>query len=223
MKAAALLMAFSCAWLTGCATAPFPNPEPFSAAGVEPAAIPARFAERLAPRFEQVNAVVFRFWGREMAAMGMVSVDRPARSFAVACLTPIGVKLFDVVCEQGRIEGRVALPELEKRGGNLAQAAGADLARAYFDWSPPEGSPHKMQKGRLVFSAKDATGTTDYCYAWGDGRLAEKIRRERGHVSWKVEYRAYQEKDEGLVPSGMVIANRHYGYRLVVSAREVRR
>ena len=143
MKATAWLLALACAGLAGCATAPFPAPEPFAVKGVAPEDIPARFEARLAPRFEQVNAVVFRFWGRELASMGMVSVDVPERSFAVVCLTPIGVKLFEVVCERGRIDGRVALPELEKRGAELAQAAGADLARAYFDPSPPAGTPHR--------------------------------------------------------------------------------
>lgn len=223
MKATAWLLALACAGLAGCATAPFPAPEPFAVKGVAPEDIPARFEARLAPRFEQVNAVVFRFWGRELASMGMVSVDVPERSFAVVCLTPIGVKLFEVVCDRGRVEGRVALPELEKRGGELAQAAGVDLARAYFDRSPPAGAPHRMRKGRLVFSVQDATGTTEYGYAWGDGRLAEKIRRERGRVVWRVDYREYREGAEGLEPSGLVIVNRRYGYRLVVSAREMER
>ena len=223
MKATAWLLALACAGLAGCVTAPFPAPEPFAVKGVAPEDIPARFEARLAPRFEQVNAVVFRFWGREMASMGMVSVDVPERSFAVVCLTPIGVKLFEVVCDRGRVEGRVALPELEKRGGELAQAAGVDLARAYFDRSPPAGAPHRMRKGRLIFSAQDATGTTEYGYAWSDGRLAEKIRRERGRVVWRVDYREYREGAEGLEPSGLVIVNRRYGYRLVVSAREMER
>ena len=54
-------------------------------------------------------------------------------------------------------------------------------------------------------------------------RLAEKIRRERGRVVWRVDYREYREGAEGLEPSGLVIVNRRYGYRLVVSAREMER
>lgn len=214
------LAAFLIAMLAGCVTSPFPDPEPFSSGGGSPAEVPARFAARLAPRFEQVNAIVFRFQMQEMAALGMVSVDRTNRSFTVSCLTPIGVKLFDVVCVQGHVEGRFIHPELAKRGGDLAQAAGGDLARTYFDLQPPEGTPFQHQGGRLVFTASDAAGVTEYRYAWRDGRLAEKVRFEKGRRVWMVAYRAYAAGADGLVPTGIVIENEQYGYRLVVSVRE---
>ncbi len=223
MKIAALIVALACAGLIGCVTAPYPAPDPF-VAGQEPqAGVPARFAARLAPSFEQVNALVFRFKLHDMAALGVASVDLPTRSFAATCMTPLGVKLFDVVCSGGRVEGRFVHPELAKRGGDLAQAAGADLTRAYLDWQPPERTPHAVRDGRLVFAAADATGVTEYRYAWRDGRLAEKIRFEKGRRLWSVEYRAYASGDGGLIPTGIVIANRQYGYRLVVSTREEKR
>ena len=210
-------------WLTGCATAPFPAPEPFAAPERDWAEIPGRFESRLAPAYEQVNAVVFRFRLREIAALGYASVDRPTRSFAVACLNPVGIKLFDLVCERGRIEGRFVAPEIEKHGGDLAQAAGTDLMRAYFDWSPPAGTPGRLRKERLTFAAEDAAGRTEYRYAGKDGRLAEKIRIENGRVRWSVEYRGFREDAAGWIPTDLVIRNRAYGYRLVVSAREMER
>ena len=208
-------------WLSGCSTVPFPAPDPFA---VEPGAwadVPARFESRLAPTYEQVNAIVFRFRLREIAALGYASVDLPARSFAVACMNPVGIKLFDVVCDRGTVAGRFVAPEIEKYGGELAQAAGADLMRAYFDWSPPAGTPYRVRNGRLVFSAKDETGRTEYRYAEQDGRLAEKIRIERGRVRWSVDYRGFRQSAGGWIPAGIVIRNRQYGYRLVVSAREM--
>ena len=206
--------------LAGCATAPFPAPAPFAASDVPQEAVPGRFAARLAPRFEQVNAVVFRYWPHEIAALGMVSVSPSARSFTVTCLTPLGVKLFDAVCENGRVEGRFVHPEFARRGGNLAQAAGTDLSRAYFDWQPSAGAACAARKGRLVFTSRDAAGVTEYRYAGADGRLAEKIRYEGGRALWTIEYRAFAQTAGGLVPTGLVIWNHQYGYRLVVSARE---
>ena len=220
MKATAFAMILSCVVLTGCVTCPFPEPEPYASGGAAPADVPARFESRLAPRFEQVNAIVFRFHMQELTALGMASVDRSNRSFAVTCMTPIGVKLFDIVCTQGCVKGQFVHPELARRGGDLPQAAGGDLVRTYFDLQPPAGASFQMKDGRLVFEAIDATGVTEYRYAWRDGRLAEKIRFENGSRVWMIAYRDYAGAVDGLVPTGIVIENRQFGYRLVVSARE---
>ena len=205
--------------LAGCATMPFAEPEPFVAPGDDPVAVPARFAARLAPRFEQINAVTFHFKGRTLTALGMAAVDRPARNFTVACMTPLGVKLFDVVCRDGRVESSFVMPELAQRGGDLAQAASADLARAYLDWQPPHGTPYVVKNGRLVFSVPDGVGVTEYRYAGHEGCLAEKIYYEKGRRRWSVAYRDYTSSSGGLVPNGLVIQNKQYGYRLVVTTR----
>ena len=75
----------------------------------------------------------------------------------------------------------------------------------------------------MIFAAADVSGITEYRYAWRDGRLAEKVRFEKGHRMWSVEYRDYACCAGGLVPTGMVIANQQYGYQLVVSTREEKR
>jgi hypothetical protein len=220
MKSLAYALALACAVLTGCATYPYPAPEPFAADGGALAEVPARFAARLAPRFEQVNAIIFSFKMQKMTALGVASVDVPTRSFAVTCMTPIGVKLFDVVCTQGVAEGRFVHPEFAKRGGDLAQVVAADLMRAYFDGQPVPEAPFQIRRGRLVFTSADATGVTEHRYAWSDGRLAEKVRLEKGRRLWTIAYREYASCPDGLVPSGMEIVNHLYGYRLVVAARE---
>jgi len=207
-------------WLTGCVTAPFPKPAPFAGSEAAYENVPGRFAARLAPHFEQVNSVVFRYWPYELVTLGMVSATPSARSFAVPCMTPLGVKLFDAVCENGTVEGRFVHPELAKRGGDLAQAAGLDLGHAYSDMQPPAEAVYAIRHGRLIFSAKDAAGVTEYRYAGSDGHLAEKIRYEGGKALWTIEYREFALNTDGLVPTGLVIRNHHYRYRLVVSARE---
>ena len=208
-------------WLSGCATAPFPRPEPFAASDRAPEEIPADFARSLAPRYELAQALVFRFYLREIAALGYVSVDVPERSFAMACLNPVGIKLFELVGERGEVAARFVAPEIEKYGGELAQAAGADLMRAYFDWLPPAGATYRRAGGRLIFSAADETGRTEYRYAGRDGFLAEKIRFEGRRVRWQVEYRDYRRGADGWIPAGLVIHNRRYGYRLVASTKEM--
>ena len=207
-------------WLSGCATVPFPRPEPFAATVMDPDTVPDRFAARLAPRYELVQSLVFRIYWREIAALGYVSVDRPARSFAMACLNPVGIKLFELVGTNGEVAARFVAPEIEKHGGELAVAAGADLQRAYFDWLPPAGATCRRAQGRLIFTAADDAGRTEYRYAGRDGFLAEKIRFEGRRILWKVEYRDYRRGADGWIPAGLVIHNRRYGYRLVAIAKD---
>lgn len=221
MKAGGSLLLLAGALLTGCATLPFPDPPSFVPSAEAPAdTLPARFAARLAPRFEQVNAVVFTFRMRRLAALGLVAVDRPGQAFSVSCMTPLGVKLFDVAATSGVVVARFVHPALAARGGDLARAVAADLARAYFDWAPAPGVPGAGRRGRLVFTSADSRGTTEYRYAWADGRLAEKVRREGGRRRWSIAYRGYADTPDGLVPTAMGIDNHQYGYRLVVTARE---
>ena len=57
-------------WMSGCSTVPFPAPEPFAVEQGAREDVPVRFESHLAPTYEQVNAIVFRFRMREIAALG---------------------------------------------------------------------------------------------------------------------------------------------------------
>lgn len=89
--------------------------------------------------------------------------------------------------------------------------------RAYFDIVPPLGAAWSKTRDRLVFKAMDEQGTTEYRYAWNDGRLAEKIRVEKGVTLWCIEYREYAETPTGLMPTGLMIRNKQRGYSIEVT------
>jgi hypothetical protein len=106
-------------WLSGCATAPFPRPEPFAGPGSR-----RKGAAAFADAWRRVSnnpGAGFRFYLREIAALGYLSVDRAEGTFAMACLNPVASAV-----RTGRNKRQVSpgsLPEIEKYGAN-AQAAG---------------------------------------------------------------------------------------------------
>jgi hypothetical protein len=180
--------------------------------------VPARFQAKLAPQFEEQNALVFHYRWMDMAAVGIASVERASRSLAVTCMTPLGVTIFEVVCTNGIISKSFVMPALADKAGPIATSAGADLIFAYFDLLPPSTAAWHLTKDRLVFKASDADGVTEYRYAWADGKLAEKIRREKKHGVFRlVEYRAYTMTELGLVPTALRIRNGLQGYTIDVS------
>lgn len=203
---------------TGCQTpSPFPEPPPFAGLQMHPEAVPQRFHALLAPQFEEQSALVFHYRWMDMAAVGVASVDRETRSLAVTCMTPLGVKIFEVVCTNGVVAKSFVMPALADKAGPIASSAGADMMFAYFDLLPPATAEWHLTKTRLVFKARDVYGVTEYRYAWAEGRLAEKVRLEKDRLAWRVEYRAYTATDLGLVPTALRIVNGRSGYRIDVS------
>jgi hypothetical protein len=171
----------------------------------------------LAPQFEEQNALVFHYRWMDITAVGVASVDREARSLAVTCMTPLGVKIFEAVCTNGVVAKSFVMPALEDKAGPILSSAGADLMFAYFDLLPPATAELRLTRTRLIFTARDASGSTEYRYAWADGKLAEKIRRDPDGVTRVVNYREYTMTDRGLVPTGMWIRNGQRGYSIDVS------
>jgi len=213
-----LLLLIPLCVLTGCQTSPFPEPPVFAAQTVPAADVAKRFDTSLAPRFEEQNALVFHHRWMDIAAVGIAAVDRETRSLAVTCMTPLGVKIFEVVYTNGVLSRSFVMPALADKAGPLASTAGEDLMFAYFDLLPPVSAAWHLTKDRLVFKTSDVEGVTEYHYAWGDGKLAEKIRREKKDgLIRRVEYRVYTMTDLGLVPTALRIQNGQRGYSIDVS------
>lgn len=206
------------ALLSGCVGSRFADPPPFGARDVTPQEVPVQFRAKLASQFEEQNALVFHHRWMDIAAVGIAAVDLNSCSLAVTCMTPLGVKIFEVVTTNGVMSRSFVMPALADKAGPLASSAGADLMFAYFDLLPPATAVWQLTKDRLVFKASDAEGVTEYRYAWVDGKLAEKIRREKKNgLIRRIEYRAYTMTDLGLVPTALRIQNGKGGYTIDVS------
>ena len=72
-----------------------------------------------------------------MTGIGVLSLDREARSFELSCMTPMGTKLFDLRKADGKPEVLFALPFFTEKKG-FAEAVALDIARIYFDSEPPQ-------------------------------------------------------------------------------------
>ncbi len=199
----------------GCLHPAFPPPPSLPPDLPDPAGIPTRFAARLDPSFEQVQSTVFRFGFREIAALGYLRVDRPARTFAVACFTPLGVKIFEVSGADGTVRGRFTLPDLESRE-EIVRAIGEDIQRAYFDLVPPSGATMRRERGAIVFAAPGEGGVVEYRFAGPDGVLARKRGTAGGRTLWSVDYDTRGAAGAAFDPDGIAITNLRYRYQVII-------
>lgn len=202
--------------LAGCATVPF-EPEPEADfRDVDPVAVVENFDAAVGQRFELLQSVVFSYFGKGFTGLGYLSIDPDADAYALSCMTPAGISLFELKGEGNEAEALYMPPQLEKHGDRIADSMGRDLRRIYFGWTPPEGADVKHKRNQLVFRSKQGDETVEYTFA-GSRRLLTEKRFSKG---WKtrcmVRYYDYEEIEGRLYPKGIILYNKQFHYRMVL-------
>jgi hypothetical protein len=161
-----------------------------------PACGGARFAEPFPARFTAQQTVVMTFrphwwWPPvRLTALGYASVDRATGDFAVVCLSPLGVKLFEATRRGGVDTVTMALPA-KGDAEALRRAIGEDIASLYFGLAPPEGAVRRQGRRQVTIVAKSDGKRTEWCFDAGTGRLS--LRTEwTGYGTRTVAFEDYE-------------------------------
>jgi len=215
-----LVSCLSLLFLTGCASIPFKD-VPRTAPGTNSAlTVRAAFARTQDSNYEALQSVVFQLFGRKMTGLGYFSVDTDTSAFALSCMTPMGMKLFDIQGQGDTVEAVFALPQFGKKE-NLARAVGLDLKRTYFDILPPEKAEIRWKKDRLVFIEHQTDGRTEYDFGGPDQLLLEKRVYAGRKMVCRIRYYEYEPQNGFLYPHGIILENRNYHYRLILRLKSV--
>ena len=203
-------------FFSGCATVPFESEPEADFRDVDPVAVVDEFDAAVGQRFELLQSVVFSFIGKGFTGLGYLSIDPDADAYALSCMTPAGITLFELRGEGDEVEALSMPPQLEKHGDRMAESMGRDLRRIYFDWSPPAEAAVKHKRNQLVFRSKQADETVEYTFS-GSRRLLTEKRFSKG---WKtrciVRYYDYEEIEGRLYPKGIILYNKQFHYRMVL-------
>ncbi len=220
MKQALPVLTF-CLLVAGCATVPFKTEPEADFQSVEPQAVVDEFRKSVGQNFELLESVVFSFFGKEFTSLGYLSINPDDQSYALSCMTPAGIKLFELKGSGDQVEALFVPPPMEKHRKQFAAAVGQDLRRIYFDCAPSSGAEVKQKKCRMVFKQKTADETVEYTFS-GTRRLLTEKRFSKG---WKtlsiVRYFDYKEFDGKLYPAGIVLYNESFHYRMVLRVKQV--
>ncbi len=206
--------------LAGCASVPFESAPRTAPGPASPKEVRDAFARRQQPGYEALQSVVFQMFGRKMTGLGYLSVDTESDAFALACMTPMGMKLFEVQGQGERVEALFALPQFGEKD-DLAKAVAQDLRRAYFDNLPPKDAEVRRKRYRLVYIRRQADARTEYDFGGPRQLLLEKRFYQGRKLVCRIRYYEYEKRHGFYHPHGIVLDNRNYRYRLLLRLKSL--
>jgi len=206
--------------VTGCAQVPFRETTAIPMGSVDPAALAGRFHSTVPESFQLLNTVVFEYNDRKFLGIGSVELNAIRHTFHVACLNPMGVKLFELSGDDRGVSTGYILEPLAKYG-DIGAAVGGDIRRIYFDLVPSRTASVWKRKYQLTFWQSSGSGTLEYVFAGADADLVMKRYYEDHVIAWQVSYYEYREHMGKRYPQGIVLINYQYGYRLTVRLKEI--
>jgi hypothetical protein len=135
----------------GCSTVPFQRTGYVSVDSFDPQLVRQDFAASLPDKFQAVNTIVFQYKWRSFFALGYIDVNRERKTFAVSCLNPVGIKLFELSADSESVKTNFVLKELLNKG-DLPRVVGEDIRRIYFDNVPSGEAKIEKERSRIIFS-----------------------------------------------------------------------
>jgi hypothetical protein len=207
--------------MAGCSTIPFEPPPKADYRSVDPQGVVDGFDQSVAHDFELLESVVFRFFGKEMTGMGYLAVDAGKDSFALSCMTPAGIKLFEFKGVGDEVETLFVPPQLDKHQGRFAESVAQDIRRIYLGWTPSENAALKRGKHRLRYREKIGDVQVEHVFEGPEHTLARKEFSKGWRTQTVIRYFDYREVDGKLYPYGIVLENKRYRYRLILRIKSV--
>ena len=205
----------------GCSTVPFPRASYIPLDSADPQLVRKEFAASLPDRFQLINSIVFQYKWQSFSALGYIDANRELKTFAVSCLNPVGIKLFELSGDKDSVRTNFVLKELLRRG-DLPRVIGEDIRRIYFDIVPSPEAKAQKDRYRVIFREPVGSGAIQYIFAGTGLKLIEKRYYEKNRLLWSVFYYQYSRDHGKFYPAGIILKNYRFGYNLIVRLKEVR-
>jgi len=205
----------------GCTSIPFKVEPDADFRGLDSAVITKQFDQQIGKEFEQLQSVVFRFFGKGFTGMGYLSVEPDSDAFALSCMTPTGMTLFSIKGQGPEIISVFLPPQLEKHGDKMTQSLGKDMQRIYLNWVPPADANVKKRKHYFEYTFEQGEETVKYRYAGSQHLLVEKCFSKGWWTQCVVRYYEYKKFNGKLYPTGIILHNKKFHYKMILRLKKV--
>lgn len=205
--------------LAGCSTVPFKGTPLVLLGDVDSESVRIEFADKLALNLETVSSIAFYYRYQGFVGIGFMTVAEKDDSFAVACLNPVGIKLFEVKGSKDSHE-EIFFQEQFKKHGDAAGVVANDIRKIYFRRIPSSDASVKKKKRKVIFTEPFEGGKIEYIFAGQDKYLVEKRYKKKGRKEWTAYYADYRENDGKVHPWRILLKHHKYGYDLKINTKE---
>ncbi len=181
------------------------------------------FRGKLGNKYEILSSIVFKYRFFTFSGLGLTSINLSNDYLAVAGVTPVGITLFRVVAEKGKIVQAFIIPDLARRG-DVAKAVSGNIRDIYFDLTPDRivSMYSQGEKYYLKTSVQDGA-QGEYVFSEKDRILLEKRLYKKGKLFWTICYSDWFADSSGKIhPKNIRLLHRAYGYQLLINTKEVR-
>lgn len=202
----------------GCAHLPIKDVSPLDARSVMD-----DFQGRLGNKYEVLDSVEFKIGFFSFSSLGVTSIDLVNDHLAVAGVTPVGITLFSVVADKGKVTKSFVMPQFAKRG-DVAKAVSGNIRDIYFDLTPKSFMSGFSQGDKLSVKTSIENGIHfEYIFSLKDQVLCEKRLYKNGRIFWRIYYSNWSADSSGHIhPGNIRFVHRAYRYQLIINTKEVR-
>lgn len=184
-------------------------------------------ARRLQPsRWEADQTMVFEFKRRwweptlRMPLLGYAASDSTTGDYRLVCLSPLGIRMFEVSRVDGREQALLPWPELQKNR-ILVDSILRDTDRLINARLPSQFAVTTSSPDRVVIEYADGGSNKTVCaISAPDALVATRSFYEGYRPTVDMKYSDYRSVEGGVVPFRVLLINRVYGYRLNLTIRE---
>jgi len=220
MKAAKVFILILSCLLLGCASIPFQKTDYFIVKDVNPISVKHEFFSLSPSSFKIINTVIFKYRTKSFLVLGYIGIDTEERSFEMAGMSPMGIKLFEFAGKNNKLEVNNVVDEIFQKG-DLSKVIVEDINRIYFDQIPSSSSTIHKKNKEIIFRENQGSGRLEYVFAGKDNLLVEKRFLKGRKKIWSVRYYEYFFKDEKVYPQGIIFSNHLYRYELIVNIKDI--
>lgn len=180
-------------------------------------------------QWDAIQTVVFeikpRWWWPpvRVTTLGYAAANRATGDYRLVCLSPLGIKMFEVSRINGRESASTPAPEFRDKQDFLdsirrdaSRLVQLDLPKKFrvTDWS---------SECMTIEDASTATNRTRYVLSMSTSTVVSKLFYEGSRCVAQADYSDYRKVDGTEAPFRVVLHNKKTDYRLSLSVKEFHR